>query len=425
MKKILIVFGLLLATSWLTAQPRQLAKPVRSLPFAHLERNHIIYPNDEPILEGFFNKLDSVVFFGKGNLSILHLGDSHIQAGQSTQQLRNNLLSIGTQLMGGQFLAFPYGAGKTNNPSYYIVNQTGDWQYCRNAVKRPDDKRMGLAGAALTTSDPKATINIVSRERTRTALSPEFKFNKVTLMGYSEKGNTMPVLRCRGSVYKGNHNASQSTYVFDLPFFTDSLSICFESMRGDFTLTGVLLENGMDGISLHGIGVNGAALPSYLRCDDFERDLRMIHPDLVILAIGTNDAYETEFNKAEFKRNYSRLISIIRSVNPDCALLFVTNNDCYRSKKGRKNKTIYEVNTNNLTAELAFGELAKEHHIALWDLFDIMGGLKSMQSWDNAGLAQKDRVHFSSEGYQLVGDLMFNALMERYTEHLTAKASKH
>jgi lysophospholipase L1-like esterase len=33
-------------------------------------------------------------------------------------------------------------------------------------------------------------------------------------------------------------------------------------------------------------------------------------------------------------------------------------------------------------------------------------------------MAQKDRLHFTNSGYQLVGDLMYNALIEQYIEHL-------
>ena len=138
-------------------------------------------------------------------------------------------------------------------------------------------------------------------------------------------------------------------------------------MPGEFTLTGVLLENGMPGISVHGVGVNGAAVPSYLRCDDFERDLNLIRPDLVIFGIGINDAAGTDFDVENFKRNYDGLIRIIKRVNPDCALLFVTNNDSYKYVRVRKKRGHYEVNTNGFLVEKAFLELGKKHNAAVWD----------------------------------------------------------
>ena len=330
MKKLLIVIGLLLASVPTFAQIQSLLKPVDDLVFANFDRNQLIYPGDSLDMERFFSKMDSALFLGRGNVSIMHIGGSHVQAGTFTQQFRNDLLSIAPDLIGGQYFVFPFAAGGTNNPSHYRVSYTGGWAYCRNAVRKDTDKRMGLAGSAITTSDANASVSIVSRERRLTATSPKFEFNKVTLIGYSETENVTPVLGYKGTTLKGIHDDSQDTYTFQLPALADSINIFFEAMPGEFTLTGVLLENGMPGISVHGVGVNGAAVPSYLRCDDFERDLKLIRPDLVIFGIGINDAAGKDFDVENFKRNYDGLIRIIKRVNPDCALLFVTNNDSYK-----------------------------------------------------------------------------------------------
>ena len=47
-----------------------------------------------------------------------------------------------------------------------------------------------------------------------------------------------------------------------------------------------------------------------------------------------------------------------------------------------------------------------------------MGGLKSMDLWRQAKLAQTDRVHFTANGYRLVGNLLADALLkELNAEH--------
>ncbi len=417
MRKWLVFVGLLLACRLLMAQDLPMLKPLPNYPFAHFERNQLIYPGDSLAMERFFQKMDSVVFHGEGNVSIMHIGGSHVQAGVFTQQFRDDLLSIGTDLMGGQFFVFPFSAGRTNNPSHYIVRSTGEWSYCRNAVSRETDKRMGLAGAAITTTDSTATVSIMTREKNPSDLSPDFDFNKVTVIGFSETEDVVPVVSYDGTVLQGQYDEWKSTYTFELPDFTDSICILFDSVPGEFTLTGVLLENGTSGINVHGIGVNGASVPSYLRCDDFERDLELIRPDLIIFGIGINDASEKDFEKQAFMNNYDELIQVIKNVNPDCALLFMTNNDSFKRKK-IKRKTHYEVNTNGMIVERAFMEMGKQYNAAVWNQFDIMGGLGSMQDWEKAGLAKKDKVHFTNEGYQLLGDLLYNALITRYIEHI-------
>ena len=423
MKKWLVFIGLLLVYRLLSAQTLPLVKPVPDLPFAHLERNQIIYPGDSLAMERFFQKMDSVVFFGEGNLSIMHLGGSHVQAGMFTQQFRDNLLSISTDLMGGQYFVFPFSTGGTNNPSHYIVRSSGTWTYCRNAVRKETDKRMGLAGAAITTNDSTARVSILTKERYPSALPPDYDFNKVTVIGFSETENVVPVVSYDGTTIQGQYDEWKSTYTFSLPNFTDSICIMFDSVPGEFTLTGILLENDMPGISVHGVGVNGARVSSYLRCDDFERDLNLIRPDLIIFGIGINDAAEKDFEKNNFKRNYNELIKVIKRVNPDCALLFITNNDSYKREKVKK-KTRYEVNLNGMIVEEAFMELGKKYNAAVWNQFDIMGGLESMQDWEEAGLAKKDKVHFTNEGYRLLGDLLYNALITRYIEHIQQNAKR-
>ena len=419
MRRLLLTLFWVLMGWTVMGQSQPMMRTLPEYPFTHFERNQLIYPGDSLPMERFFEKLDSVVFFG-GNVNIMHIGGSHVQAGVFTQQFRDNLLGIGTDLIGGQNFVFPFTAGKTNNPSYFMVKYTGEWDYCRNAVKREYEKRLGLAGAAITTTDNEASVSIITRERYPSHQPPEYTFNKVTVLGFSETENVVPVVGCDGTVIHGNYNESQSSYVFDLPQYTDSVCILFDTVPGEFTLTGVLLESGMSGICVHGIGVNGASVPSYLRCVDFERDLALIKPDLVIFSIGINDAADQDFTEFCFKHNYKELINTIQRVSPDCALLFVTNNDSY--KKVRKNK--YEVNPNGLVVERVFMELGATYNAAVWDQFDIMGGLKSMEEWEKAGLAKKDKVHFTSEGYRLLGDLLYNALMDRYIEHLKSTANK-
>ena len=407
-----------LAAALLTQAQMPQLRPVPDYGFAHFERNRLLYPaGDSAAMQRFFDKMDSVVFHGQGNVSIMHIGGSHVQAGTFTQQFRDDLLSIGDDLMGGSYFLFPFSLNDTATPEIYTIHSTGQWQYCRNAVRRDTDKRMGLAGAAVTTTDSTASIQVVVRERYPSDMPPTYEFNKVTLIGYSETGNVEPVLGYDGDTLHGEWDEWGATYTFHLPDYTDSVCVFFDSIAGEFTLTGVLLENDLPGLSVHGVGVNGASVPSYLRCDDFERDLALVKPDLIVFGIGINDAAEKDFDKETFKQNYAELIDIMQRVNPDCALLFVTNNDSFKSKRVKK-KRVYEVNPNGTVVQQAFMEMAEAYGAAVWDQFDVMGGLRSMQAWEKAGLAQRDKVHFTRDGYRLMGDLLYNALIADYIEHL-------
>ena len=94
-------------------------------------------------------------------------------------------------------------------------------------------------------------------------------------------------------------------------------------------------------------------------------------------------------------------------------LLFITNNDCaFTVGKGRRAKKIANPNTERVRQAMI--ELATELNGAVFDVYGLMGGIKSSEKWVEAGLMKKDRIHFTNEGYVLVGDLLYNAIDKNY-----------
>ncbi len=47
--------------------------------------------------------------------------------------------------------------------------------------------------------------------------------------------------------------------------------------------------------------------------------------------------------------------------------------------------------------------------------------MNSVVLWEKKNLALRDKVHFTREGYLLLGDLFFNALMQNFELYLTTK----
>jgi hypothetical protein len=68
-------------------------------------------------------------------------------------------------------------------------------------------------------------------------------------------------------------------------------------------------------------------------------------------------------------------------------------------------------------------DLAEETGCAVWNFYEIMGGLRSINQWYDNGLATKDKIHLTKKGYTLQGDLLYEALKYDYTKY-TAKHSK-
>ena len=124
---------------------------------------------------------------------------------------------------------------------------------------------------------------------------------------------------------------------------------------------------------------------------------------------GSPDSKTKEFSKDLFYQNYDTLIDKIKSVNPNVAILLTTNNDSYYKVK--------YPNERALEVQQQMKKLAENKNLAVWDMFDIMGGLNSIKEWEKNQLAKKDLIHLSYDGYNLIGDLLFDALIKSYIKY--------
>ena len=204
----------------------------------------------------------------------------------------------------------------------------------------------------------------------------------------------------------------------DMQAALDSVAADTVPPRPHFTLTGILAENNAPGITYTNVGINGAKVSNYFEevCPLFEKEMSYYKPDLVIFAIGINDANVDVFNDKIFREDYDKLIKRIRKVSPKTAFIFETNNDSYRKVRKRK----YVQHPNGEVARKSFFMLADKHKAGVWDKFSIMGGLGSMDKWEKADLAKKDKVHFKTAGYQLLGDMFYKALIQAYFDHIAS-----
>ncbi|MCQ2607624.1 MAG: GDSL-type esterase/lipase family protein [Bacteroidales bacterium] len=389
------------------------AKP--KYPFIVDSMNVIQIPNGKSEnLNLFYNKLLQTLQTNQGQISILHIGGSHIQADMMSHQIRSHFDSLFPETHASRGLIFPFETAKTNNPYNYKVTHKGTWTASRN-VRESRIATLGLTGIAVTSADslPEITINLNPDEEQH-----RWFCTKLSVLGYTDSKLVEPKLLANDTIYSAKYDSTLSTYIFQLDKPTELFTLQIQqndTIRHNFTINGFYVENNDCGIVYNAVGVNGASVPSYLSCENFERDLHLIKPDLMIFAIGINDAVPENFSDSTFISNYDSLLTKIQRVAPNCAFIFVTNNDSYRKIKGKKS-SYYSVNRNGLRVERDFYELAQKHNGAVWDMFAIMGGLQSMPQWEAMGLAQKDKVHFTKKGYKLLGDMFYSALIRSYNK---------
>ena len=542
MKHVLLLIALLAFSVFakdMQTAPGAYAIDLTRYDFIDTTLNVIQYPKGNAAFTPFFNKMDTLVFENRGQVRILHIGGSHLQADVISGRIREHFIKEYPGASAGRGFVFPYSAARTNTPASYASSYKGIWDMNKN-VQREIKKPLGLLGIAVSTSDPRSEITLLLDKYNS---EPIWGETKLRLFGYSDAGDVVPVLRVDSTDIYGTLDSASQSYVFTSPrpidtiqiafrwidslkqaeiaqFITDSLlqdsiaraiedslkkakgdttpikvpepakipnnvalpEVARDSMfqgecdvldtacllreeaknkarscaerlnkptvnyaegeldstnyanehcitdtvavpdsvkknaRPRFTLTGILTESNNPGITYTGVGINGAKVHDYFEevCPLLEKQLAYYKPDLVIFAIGINDANVQHFNDKQFKDDYDKLIARIKNVNPNVAIIFETNNDMYRKVKKKR----YVQHPNGDVARKAFFALADKHKAGVWDKFSIMGGLGSMAKWEKADLAKADKVHFKLSGYNLLGDLFYKAIIQSYQEHI-------
>jgi hypothetical protein len=387
----------------LKAQP--IRAEVEDRDFIQLNHNVLSVPGSDLLLDAFFEKMKELMLFGKGQIRILHIGGSHIQADVYSNRMRNHLSNFMPHLMSSRGLIFPYAVAKTNNPRNFKVSYEGKWSAVRN-VDKSLDNTLGLTGISVSTTDSTARLKISFDVPGET----RHEFKSIKILHNSDSLSFDPLWLTDDSVRTVKNTGYTEFHFSD---FQKEVALGFkknDSLQKRFELYGLILETPRPGFIYSSVGINGASTRSYLKCEKFQEHLEIVKPDLVFFGIGINDAHDPGFSEKNYVANYEKLIAKFKAVNPNTVFVFITNNDSYGYNK--------RPNTNAEIVRRAMFTLAEKYDGAVWDLFSIMGGLTSSNQWRNAGLMSKDRIHFSAEGYNLLGDLLFNAFMDAFENYL-------
>ncbi len=368
--------------------------------------NTIHFYNDSSVFLNFMKKYQELLLTGKGKLNIVHFGGSHIQADIYSHVMREHLQKFDYGMNGGRGFIFPFRNAKTNNPANYKVSYTGEWESCRN-VETKKNCNLGVSGITLFTHDTLATTTLIPN----TENNVHYDFNRIRIF-HNPEYESYAIVPETSIRYTSSTDTMSGITTFLFDDFLDKITFsfkCKDTLMRDFEWYGLTLENDDPGVVYHSIGINGASLPSFLRCNLFVPQLRALNPDLAIVSIGTNDAYTRYFDQDGYEKNYRAFIQNLQAANPEIAIILTVPNDSYLYRR--------YVNKNTRLMEDVIIKLAKEYGYGVWDFYALMGGLGSSRTWESAGLMQHDKIHFTQEGYTLKGNLLFQAFLKSYNNY--------
>lgn len=385
--------------------------------FIRKASNHIIYNGADwsKLRKAFLNSATRPV-------SIVHIGDSHIQADISTGTTRELLqYDFGNP---GRGLIAPLKMSGTNEPADYVFQGSGSW-IANKLMSSSWRQTVGFTGTSVrpTTSGGQLTIGTSERDD----YNP---FSSVTIF-HSGRLSVNSVTDSEGERLKFRAIPSRDYTQIMLPSQETMVTIDFSS-SGDLTVFGASLSGGRPGVFYHAIGNNGAAYETYNRIGNVGAGINPLNPDLVIISLGTNEAFGRLDTRA-FTNSIDRLVKNIRAANPEALILLTTPMECQRSVtkttrvrvkgsgKGRKRKKAryrnrttrsYAVNNNIAPLRQAILNYGKENGVAVYDWYDVAGGSGASSTWVNNDLFAHDRVHHTRKGYNLEGRLVYEALID-------------
>ena len=378
-------------------------------------------------LDAFFAELDMLNADKDTVITIVHLGDSHIQAGfLSGRAMRLMHNQFGNA---GRGWIAPFKLTKTNEPDdYFISSVVKDWTWGR-CTQRDPKCPAGLGGIGIHTISHFVNFDI--------SIAPNngagYQFNRIVAYRGEKSMPMLPSGAWKDSVEVGraedNLLPGVMTDTFRIAGLIDSLQLQTTRRKPgtdsllppenfDNLFYGFNLTNGKPGVLYHSVGVNGAMFVSYTD-DHYVSQLALLKPSLLIISLGTNESFGRRFSTAEFSSQIKSLLYLVKKYMPQTAILLTTPPECYNRVWVNKKRT-YVRNSNTELAAKAIVNVARQEGIACWDMFEATGGKNSSQKWFNGKYMGRDRVHFNREGYYEQGTLLFKSLMNLKIERENA-----
>ena len=363
-------------------------------------------------------------------VSVIHLGDSHVQAGHFTVPIRKSF----TQRWGDGGLGWvaPFRLLGTNPPIHTNVRASSAGTSGIKITERDYD-RESPTGMVLQTKESGDITYTFQCGGGQT-------FDRIVIYRQRETG---PFTLSGDSL----RTLAQDTLTRE-PIVTDTLLVGRYVSSAEVTAPasavwyGASLERTSGGVLVHTIGYNGATYYTYGK-GSFASSVTILRPRLIILSLGTNESVSRSFSRNGFGAEVARMVQSLRASNPDCAIVLTSPLANYqkirtahkrRRGKRRRRRTVYRTTYRaNTNCQLVADELqqqARELGCGYIDLFAHFGGAAGAGQLLSDGILSGDRVHLTAAGYNKVGEAIATALQANYEQwrqrdtHVTPQASE-
>lgn len=340
-------------------------------------------PNSQQLLQAIQQK----------QLHVVQLGDSHTAGDTMTDALRTRLQQdLG---YGGMGWAMPmyFNGQRMAKFGYDNVN----WQPISSRSTHTENYTLGGMLAKPLQSGATLTIKAKQAETTQhITVSIRQSAQDRPLKGIDATGKTFSI---EAPIKNGQWQTTQ---------FTATLPFTIHAEQVNDTAIGGWWASQGQGSIVSALGINGSELSQWNRWNTsaWQQELATIRPQLIILAYGTNEAYNN-VDAQDVAQVLTQRIQQIRQATPNSAIMIISAPEALKNIRGQCGTRPAQLSA----IQQAQKQVAEQQRTLYWDWQKAMGGQCSMNTWIKQGKALKDGVHFSQAGYQQLGSLLANDIL--------------
>ncbi|MFM7005928.1 MAG: GDSL-type esterase/lipase family protein [Flavobacteriales bacterium] len=331
--------------------------------------------------------------WAQGQYRVLHIGDSHLQPNNLSGSTRYELQKAFGNA--GRGLIFPYILAKTNGPKDF--NFTSNITWTSSWITKPSTQAIGLTGISIKS---KATNGWM-----------RWSTGKDSLEYPATKGSIVYEIQdCQACFVKVNgvqKSYEQHVSLIDTLNFLaleDTSELEFQGCV--ITLLDIIEGSDQSGIIYHSTGVAGATFKSYNDNPHFEKGLKLIKPNMVVISLGTNESVK-KWDALSFEKEVQVFVQRIRTNIPNAQIVLVLPNENYLKVDGA-----YVYNAKIDSVHQVLKAVSKGQNLLVYDQQEAMGGRGCMLEWHKQGLVNEDHIHFLRKGYQKQGLLLAQFLRQ-------------
>lgn len=372
-------------------------------------------------LHRFFEKLQNVAA-DKKKIHILHYGDSQIEGDRMTayirQRIQNQFGGNGPGLIPAMNVYATMTFKQTYSPNFTRYTCFGgtklkNRRYGAMGSAARFTPEMDSAGLANETSIKEAWIEI---EPGKASYSRAREYNNVKMFYNScVKPCGLKVYQNGNLIHEDSLDTDGKSHTVELTFPSTpgKLKYVFSAAVSP-TITGFSLE-GDYGVQVSNIGMRGSSGTIYGSMDQalLSKQYGELNTELIIMQFGGNSVpfFKDSSSVRAYTSYFKGQLNTIKKLRPSAAILVIGPSDMSKLDNG--------VFVSYPLLPYCVAQMKKvtmDVGAGYWDLFSAMGGMNSMPSWVEQGLAGKDYIHFSNKGASIASQLFFDAFAAEFAK---------